>query len=127
MADRVWLVFIAAVVVGFAVGVRFNYVRNPESARTRLRELVLFVDDSCYHIHHSIVAMVFIAWIAFGRIVKDLETLYAVVGVLVGASLMDLLYPDWYLVKNHCHPAKILQYFRRHPPGSRTGAASSRT
>ena len=115
MTEHLWLVLITATVTGFVGGARFNYVRNVGSVGTRLRELVLFANDSCYHIHHSIFAMVFVAWIAFGRFVKNAAVVCAVVGLLVGVSLTDLLYPDWYLVKNHCHPAKILRYFRRHP------------
>lgn len=118
------IVFIIAVFIGFGAGVHFNYVRNPSSVQSRLQELVLFTNDSCYHIHHSMVFTLCIACIAFGRLIKNTKIAAGVVGLMVGASLMDLLYPDWDLVKDNCHRSKIMQYFKRHPSHSYTSVSS---
>lgn len=121
------IVLIISVLAGFAGGVHFNYVKNAASAHTRLQELVLFTDDSCYHIHHSMCFSLAMGCIAFGRYVRNPLVVAGVVGLMIGASLMDLLYPDWDLVKNDCHRAKIMRYFKQtaHHPGTRRSSGVS--
>ena len=109
----VWVVFIVSVLVGFAAGVRLNYVPNTSSADRPLQELVLFANNACYHIHHSMCFSLAIACMAFGRYVENPAVVAGAVGLLVGGALMDLLYPDWDLVTNNCHRAKILLFLER--------------
>lgn len=115
---RALLVFIIAVLTGFAVGVHFNYVKHGSSPANRLQELVLFANDTCYHIHHSMFLALFAICIAFGRFVANNDIVIGVVGLMVGASLMDLLYPDWDLVRNNCHRNKIMHFFTTHQGGA---------
>lgn len=112
------IIFIIAVFIGFGAGVHFNYVKNASSVQTRLQELVLFANDSCYHIHHSMVFMLCIACLALGRLIKNNKIVAGIIGLMVGASLMDLLYPDWDLVKDNCHRSKVMHYFKTHPSHS---------
>lgn len=122
-----WIVFGIAAAISFAIGVKVNYVKNVNSANTRLQELVLFINNSCYHIHHSMWMLLIVGSIAFGRYVNNIFLLYGVVGFLVGASSMDLLFPKWYVVKNLCHRSKIIKFFKTHPLAIKRGRASSRT
>ena len=32
------------------------------------------------------------------------------IAFLIGLSLEDLLYKDWYLIKNNCHKSKLIQF-----------------
>lgn len=104
---------ILSLILGFFITYKINYVKNPDTINTRLQEVVLFTNKACYHIHHWMWMIAIIISILIGRYVKDTIYIFDLIAFLVGASLVDLLYGDWYIVKNNCHKKKIQGFFKR--------------
>tara|TARA_Y100000817_G_scaffold305632_1_gene289933 strand:- start:804 stop:1151 length:348 start_codon:yes stop_codon:yes gene_type:complete len=104
---------ILSLILGFFITYKINYVKNPKSIQTRLQEVVLFTNDTCYHIHHWMWMSIIIISILIGRYVKNKMYIFDLIAFLVGGSLVDLLYSDWDIVKNNCHKKKIQGFFKR--------------
>ena len=55
---------------------------------------------------------VIIGAVLFGRYIKNDMLLYSFIGFLIGMSGEDLLFKDWYLVKNNCHKSKLIKFMQ---------------
>lgn len=96
-----------SLLIGFTVAYFFNY--KPNSTGNELQELVLLMKGNCYHIHHFMFLGVIIFAILYGRFMKPVY-IKITIAFLIGLSLEDLLYKDWYLIKNNCHKSKLIQF-----------------
>jgi hypothetical protein len=66
-----------------------------------LQELIFINHGTCYHIHHYMFMLPLIGVIWLHKLGDDV--LYAASGLLLGASLEDLLWGDWFKIRNNCH------------------------
>lgn len=99
---------IIAILVGFILAYFCNY--KVVRGGYKLQELVLLFKGACYHIHHYISCSIIILAILFGRYIKNDNVLFIIIGLLVGCSLEDGLFKDWYLIKNNCHKKKLIKF-----------------
>jgi len=86
-----------AMVVGFFLAYVLNFRETKKQAR--LQELTLLIYGNCYHIHHFIVFGILIVAMAAGRALPE-RALVALMAFFVGISAEDLLFKDWFLIKN---------------------------
>ena len=93
--------------LGFITAYWTNY--NADRGKNKVEELILLTHGSCYHIHHWMWIMALIACVFFGRCVQNRNLVYACVVFLVGMSLEDLLFKDWFEVRNNCHNKKVVR------------------
>lgn len=108
-----YLLIIFSLLIGFYGTYRFNYINNPNDINTRLQELILFMDDACFHIHHYIWLTLIIIALYLGRYIKKQIYFNMFVAFLVGCAAEGLLFKDWMLIKNNCHQDKIEKLFKR--------------
>ena len=101
--------------VGFAFTYKINYVKpKPDKIKKNsLQEIVLFTSNDCYHIHHFIWMTLIIFVVLVERQVSDKRYVNGFLALLIGSSLVDLMYIDWTLVKEDCHENKIMKLFKR--------------
>jgi hypothetical protein len=101
--------------VGFAFTYKINYVKgSPHGVKKkRLQEIVLFTSNDCYHIHHFIWMTLIIFIVLVERQVADKRYVNSFIALLIGSSLVDLMYIDWTLIKEDCHENKIMKLFKR--------------
>lgn len=90
-------------VVGFVILVVVNLLpqRGKPDDPHALQELIFFNHGTCYHIHHYMFMLPLIGVLWVHRLGD--HVLYAASGLLLGASLEDLLWGDWLKIKNNCH------------------------
>lgn len=96
-----------SLIIGFTVAYFFNY--KPNRTGYKLQELVLLMKGDCYHIHHFMFLGVIILAILYGRFMKPVY-ITITIAFLIGLSLEDLLFKDWYLIKNNCHKSKLMKF-----------------
>lgn len=102
-------IIIASISISFIVTYFINYYRGKNS---KLQELILIVNNSCYHIHHSITLTLMMVCLLVGRYIKNNSTLAAIFGIYIGMVAEDFLYKDWYLIKNNCHKKLLLKFVK---------------
>lgn len=102
-------IFIVSVSISFIITYFINYRKGTTS---KLQELILLVNNSCYHIHHSITLTLMIACLFAGRYIKNTSTLVGILGIYIGMVAEDFLYKDWYLIKNNCHKKLLLKFVK---------------
>ena len=107
-------IYIAFSLFGFWITYIINYKHNLVQQEKRLQELVLFTDDSCYHIHHYITIAGLIIFMLIGRYVESHIIINSIYAFLIGVALEDFLFKDWAIIKNNCHSNKILRYVINH-------------
>tara|TARA_B100000886_G_scaffold42064_2_gene25861 strand:+ start:565 stop:906 length:342 start_codon:yes stop_codon:yes gene_type:complete len=100
--ERLAIVVVSAL-VGFAVLLVLNWLPQRGSADdpSALQELIFIYGGTCYHIHHYLLFLPLIGLLWLHRLGD--RALYAASGFLLGASLEDLLWGDWYKIRNNCH------------------------
>ena len=79
-----------------------NYYKKNNSAY-KLQELILIMNGECYHIHHFMSLSIIILSILLGKYIKNNYIIFSIICLLIGSSLEDFLFKDWYLIKNYCH------------------------
>jgi hypothetical protein len=99
---------IAAVstIVGFAVLAVVNILPQRGQQHDRndpqtLQELIFIYHGTCYHVHHFMFMLPLIGVLWTHKLGN--EALYATSGFLLGASLEDLYWGDWFKIRNNCH------------------------
>ena len=102
--------FIIALLIGFIFAYFFNYKTNRSGFK--LQELVLLAKGSCYHIHHWMFLLLFIGAILAGKFMHNDAIIAVVLGLFIGLSLEDLLFKDWYKIKNNCHKFKLIRFMK---------------
>lgn len=102
---RSMITVLGATILGFVVFLVFNWLpqrgRRAEVGPDKVQELIFIYGGNCYHIHHYILFLPLIAFMWIHRLGDTF--LYVASGFLLGASLEDLMWDDWYKVKNNCH------------------------
>ena len=88
-----YLLIIFSLLIGFYGTYKFNYINNPNDSNTRLQELILFMDDACFHIHHYMWLTLIIIALLSGKIYCKTVTFQYVRCI----SSLDVLWKDYYL------------------------------
>ena len=92
-------------VVSYSIGYFFNYKKRDD----KLQELVLIAKGACYHIHHWMWMTLLVASMILGRYISNDYIFSGIIGLWLGSCLEDLLFKDWYIVKNNCHKNKLIK------------------
>ena len=95
------------------IGFLIAYFKNYKGRKNNnyLQELILILENNCYHIHHFItIGLVIIMMIISRHLSK--QSFYILVFFLIGISLEDLLYKDWNIIKNNCNKKKLLKFVK---------------
>lgn len=95
------------VIIGFLFAYKSNYVGNSTTSNSTLQELVLFIDNECFHIHHYIWISFLIFALYLGKYLNKNIIFNIIVAFLVGCALEGFMFKDWMLIKNNCHRKKI--------------------
>ena len=106
----VFIYLLIALTIGFGISYFFNYRGNRSGSN--LREMVLLTNKNCYHVHHFMFIGVMIISILFGKYLKNDAIIFSTIGLLIGVSMEDLLYKDWYVIKNNCHKSKLIKFMK---------------
>ena len=101
-------IIIIVLILGFVL--TYNRIHTDT---TKLQELVLFTNNTCYHIHHYIWMSIIVILIILDRNIRDKKYINIILAFLIGSSLVDFLFKDWMLIKNNCHKKKIINLFTR--------------
>lgn len=107
------LILLIALLLGFGVTYKFNYISDPNASTSRLQELIYFTDNSCYHIHHYIWLFLLIMALLIARYIPDEKVFYIIIAFIMGCGLEGFLFDDWMLIKNNCHKDKIIKLFKK--------------
>lgn len=99
---------IMSVVLGFVFAFSTNY--NANRSGYRVEELILLTHGVCYHVHHWMWCTLLVLCVCFGRYVKPDIVVFGCVGFLIGLSLEDLLFKDWYEIRNNCHKGRVIAF-----------------
>jgi len=93
----------ASALVGFVVLLVLNWLpqRGKTGDPSTLQELIFVYGGTCYHIHHYLLFLPLIGLLWLHRLGD--RALYGASGFLLGASLEDLVWSDWYKIRNNCH------------------------
>ena len=108
-----YLLIIFSLLIGFYGTYKFNYINNPNDSNTRLQELILFMDDACFHIHHYMWLTLIIIALYLGRYIAKQSHFNMFVAFLTGCAMEGLLFKDWMLIKNNFHQDKIEKLFKK--------------
>ena len=101
-----------SLIIGYYSTYIFNYIPDPTNPRSRFQELVLFMDNECFHIHHYMWIMLTIAILYVGRYITKQIYFNMCVAFLIGCAIEGLMFKDWMLIKNDCHQEKIEKLFK---------------
>lgn len=104
-SNNIYLIIYISLLFGFILAYFVNYKKNKKN----LQELILFINNNCYHIHHYIIYSLFILFILLGRFVKNNYIIYFIIFFMIGLSIEDLLFDDWYIIKNNCNKNKLIK------------------
>lgn len=104
-------VLLLCIALGFLIAYRNNY--KVDRSEGRVEELILLTHDECYHIHHWMWMLAAVAFIMFGRCIHNQYVVYGCMGLLIGMSLEDLLFKDWYKIRDNCHSEKVIRLLNR--------------
>jgi len=107
-SNNIYLIIYISLLFGFILAYFVNYKKNKKNKKN-LQELVLFINNNCYHIHHYITYSLFILFILLGRFVKNNYIIYFIIFFMIGLSIEDLLFDDWYIIKNNCNKNKLIK------------------
>ena len=99
--------FILAMTSGFVIAYYVNYKQSNKN----LQELILIAKNNCFHIHHFITFSIIILSMLFGYYISG-TYLFLVIAFMIGLSIEDLLFKDWYIIKNNCHKKQLLKLFK---------------
>lgn len=91
---------LTSIILGFLVAYHLNY--RADRSESRVEALILFTHGTCYHIHHWMWIAGAIGCILMGRFVRNGLLIYSLIGFMIGLALEDLLFKDWYKVRNNC-------------------------
>ena len=104
-----YIILCRALLIGFLLAYIFNFKKNRNGSQ--LQELVLLINGNCHHIHHFILfGSIIIAMIIARSLSKT--AFYLLVAFLLGVSSEDLLFKDWYVIKNNCHKNKLIKFMK---------------
>jgi hypothetical protein len=106
---KTYIILCIALLIGFLLAYIFNFKKNRKGSH--LQELVLLTNGNCHHIHHFILfGSIIIAMIIARSLSKT--AFYLLVAFLLGVSAEDLLFKDWYVIKNNCHKNKLIKFMK---------------
>ena len=100
------LIILNFLIIGFLISYFLNYKNN--KLLDNFQELILILNKTCYHIHHYIVYFILVITLLIGKYISN-KKLFIIIFILTGMSIEDLLYKDWYLIKNNCHKKKLFK------------------
>jgi len=109
MKNKLLQWFFLSLVAGYVIFTLLGAKREGDEPEIGINFIVYGGDGECYHLHHWILLTASLAMISFfmwGTGANFSAPLYVCfAGFAAGASLQDLQYPNWYIVKQKC-PAK---------------------
>ena len=108
ISNNLLITFGTCVIISYLLAYFFNYKKSND----KLQELVLIAKDSCYHIHHWMWMTVLIGCVIIGKHMTNDYIFYGIIGLWLGSCLEDLLFDDWYVVKNNCHKKKLIKFLQ---------------
>jgi len=105
---------LVCITAGFTLAYFKNYMKSGQNSHGfKLQELVLLMKGACFHIHHWMWSLLLVLCILFGRYVQNDHVTLGVIGFLIGLSLEDLLFKDWYIVTNNCHKSQLIEFMKQ--------------
>lgn len=101
------IVLFLSITIGFFILYLINYIPVTKNRRNSTAlELYLFIDNTCYHIHHWLSLAVVLFIIYFINRNDNIKVFNIIFGLILGALLEDFLFKDDFKFKNNC--------FKRH-------------
>jgi len=98
-------IFGSCLLISYSIGYFLNYKKRDG----KLQEIILIANGACYHIHHWMWITLLVISMIFGRYTTNDYIFSCVIGLWLGSCLEDLLFKDWYIVKNNCHKNKLIK------------------
>lgn len=106
---KTYIILCIALLIGFLLAYIFNFKKNRKGSH--LQEMVLLINGNCHHIHHFMLfGSIIIAMIIARSLSKT--AFYLLVAFLLGISSEDLIFKDWYVIKNNCHKNKLIKLIK---------------
>jgi hypothetical protein len=101
--------YIGALTIGFLFTYLINYFGNKD----RMQETIAIFSNHCFHIHHWIICLFIICVLLIGHYLKSTSTLYLIISFLIGVSIEDLMFKDFYKIKDNCHGKKLIKMLKK--------------
>lgn len=92
------IILLLSFIIGFFLLYKINYIPNMYHENIR-QELILYIQDSSYHIHHWITFSLFLFFIFIGKYLKNEIILSIIVGTFLGFIVEGFLFKDRFNIK----------------------------